>query len=334
MQPLVTVITPAYNVEPFVGETIESVLAQTMPDFEMIVVDDGSRDRTAEVVRGFSDVRVSLIQTPNQGVSSARNAAMARARGRYFALLDADDIWDKTFLAEQLTVFEKQPEFSVVTGNARNLGGALDGELVRARPLVQRELTLQDMVEQEDSVFIMSVFRRSVFDTIGGFDPNRTHSEDYHFWLRAAGSGFRFVANPKALGLYRRRDGSASSDEIRMLTGIVDVLETMQPICADPPTSVAIARQLDRFRHRLAVCRATAHLLSGDYPTAARLFDTLHRHHDPKMTVSLAALLARRCPELLAAAYRWRLSWLEWRRDTRRVAVRTRRSQPPASRSV
>ena len=112
--PLITVITPAHNVEAFVGETIESVLAQTATDFEMIIVDDGSRDRTVEVVDRFAkrDGRIVLIQTANRGVSSARNTAMSRARGQYFALLDADDIWHPTLLAEQLAILEEQSEFS------------------------------------------------------------------------------------------------------------------------------------------------------------------------------------------------------------------------------
>jgi hypothetical protein len=314
------VITPAHNVVPFVGETIESVLGQTAASFEMIIVDDGSRDRTAEVVDRFAkrDGRIVLIQTANRGVSSARNTAMSHARGQYFALLDADDIWHPTFLAEQLAMLEARPEIAVVTGNARNLGGPFDGEPVRRWPTVQQELTMQDMVEKEDSVFIMSMFRRTVFDAIGGFDTARARSEDYHFWLRAARSGFRFVANPTPLGFYRRRHGSASSDEIGMLAAIASVLEEVQHSCSDPATALAITRQIERFRRRQFLCCATTNLLNRDYAAAASHFEAFSRLNPTSAKLSLLTLLARTCPSILGSAYRTRLSWLQLRRNVRR----------------
>jgi len=91
---LVSIIVPAYNAEKYIGEAIESVLRQTYPYFEVIIVDDGSKDRTVEIVKSFKDKRIHLIQhSKNKGVSAARNIAMKHAEGKWFALLDADDQW-------------------------------------------------------------------------------------------------------------------------------------------------------------------------------------------------------------------------------------------------
>src|SRR4051812_1023393 len=122
--PTVSVIVPAYNVASYVGATIESALTQTYQDFELIVVDDGSTDETGAIVDAAvaRDARIRVVRQPNGGLSSARNAALRNARGRYIALLDGDDLWDPGFLAAQLAVFESRPDVSVVTGNARFLG--------------------------------------------------------------------------------------------------------------------------------------------------------------------------------------------------------------------
>src|SRR5215203_2614836 len=105
-QPLVSAVVPAYNASRTVVEAVNSVLTQTVRDLEVIVVDDGSRDDTADVVRSIDDPRVSLITKQNEGASSARNAGIRAARGRYVAFLDADDLWLRSKLERQLDVLE------------------------------------------------------------------------------------------------------------------------------------------------------------------------------------------------------------------------------------
>jgi glycosyltransferase involved in cell wall biosynthesis len=94
-QPLVSVIIPAYNAENFIAKTLESVLSQTYQNIEVLVVDDGSTDTTAEIVKSFvqKDSRVSLLQQSNAGVAAARNLAIEKSKGEYIAPIDADDIW-------------------------------------------------------------------------------------------------------------------------------------------------------------------------------------------------------------------------------------------------
>lgn len=102
--PFVSVIIPAYNAEAFIGRTLESVLAQTYENIEVLVVDDGSRDRTAEIVASFAqkDSRVILLKQQNAGVAAARNLAIEKSRGEYIAPLDADDIWYPSKLDKQV----------------------------------------------------------------------------------------------------------------------------------------------------------------------------------------------------------------------------------------
>jgi glycosyltransferase involved in cell wall biosynthesis len=109
--PLVTAITPAYNVAKYVGETVDSVLGQTFTNFEYLVVDDGSEDNTAEVVREHvgDDPRFRLVQGGHRGLSAARNTGIWESRGKYIAYLDGDDRWHPRFLERQVALIESLP---------------------------------------------------------------------------------------------------------------------------------------------------------------------------------------------------------------------------------
>lgn len=100
---LVSIITPCYNGAKYIGETIDSVISQTYPDWEMIIVDDGSKDNSAQIVREYAekDSRITLVQQENAGSAAARNNGIRRAEGQYIALLDADDLWHPDFLEKQ-----------------------------------------------------------------------------------------------------------------------------------------------------------------------------------------------------------------------------------------
>ena len=115
--PLVSVIIPAYKAKLYVAEAIESVLAQAYTHFEIIVIDDGSTDGSAEVVKQFSVVQYCF--QPNAGISAARNYGIERTQGDFFAFLDADDVWDKNKLTLQLTAFEENPGLDIVFGHVK-----------------------------------------------------------------------------------------------------------------------------------------------------------------------------------------------------------------------
>jgi glycosyltransferase involved in cell wall biosynthesis len=314
--PAVSIITPAFNAAPFLGHTIESALAQTFQDFELLIADDGSRDDTVELAREWArrDPRVSVLTGANGGTSAARSRAMQRARGSYFALLDSDDIWFPTFLAAQMAIFDRHPEADLVTGNAYNLGGPFDGQPLIPVTAGCTPLSLLDIIENENAVCIMSVFRRSVFDRLGGFDADLWYAEDYDYWMRAALAGFTFIRNPAPLALYRRRGESKSADEAASLRGGIRVLERARAHCDHLPVEqAAIDRQLAWFRERLLIASARMHLLRREFADATRSFERLHALTD-NVSARLMAHISRRAPRALLWAYQARAALRATRR--------------------
>lgn len=119
---LVSIITPCYNGSKYIGETIESVLLQTYKDFEMIIIDDGSKDNSVKIIQEYAnkDDRIKLIKQSNGGSASARNNGIRNANGRYITLLDADDLWDNNFLEEQIK-FLNENDATLVFCNYRHI---------------------------------------------------------------------------------------------------------------------------------------------------------------------------------------------------------------------
>ena len=276
--PLVSILTPAYNAAPHLSETICSALSQTLRDFELLVVDDGSTDGTLELARQWErrDTRIRVYSRPNGGSAAARNVALRHARGSFLALLDSDDIWRPQFLAKQMEVFRRFPEADVVTGNVYNLGGLFDGLVLRTRDSSFRRVSLLEILEHENLLCILSIFRRRVAERIGAFDEGLCHNEDYHYWIRAALAGFVIVSNPEPLVYYRRRPDSKSTDEVGMLHGIVRVLKGIRPMCLDKPAELAaIDRQIRRFENEELFASGKAHLVRREFAAAARDFAAL-----------------------------------------------------------
>src|SRR3954468_6189958 len=277
--PAVSVLMPAYNVEPYIGDAVRSVLAQSFTDFELLVVDDGSTDGSAEAVRPLADrdSRIRLVQQANRGLAGACNTALRMARGEFFALLDSDDLWEPAFLAEQLAILDAQPGLDIVTGNGWMLGGARHGDLARPCPDPRPAPDLAAILGDEQAVFIMSVFRRTVYEAVGCFDEALRTNEDYDFWLRAAIHGCRFARNDRPLGHYRIRDDSLSASEMRMLRGILYVYAKIRPLLGNRPRELAILdAQTERFQTEWLAAEARVALESADYAAAREHLVRLH----------------------------------------------------------
>lgn len=303
-RPAVSVIVPAFNSEAYIAETLRSALAQTYEDFEVLVVDDGSADRTAEVAQQFSraDERVRVIRQRNQGVSVARNTALAESRGEFLALLDSDDIWLPDYLTEQLRVM-REWKADIVSANATNLGGPFDGLVLnRVRPGVHL-LSLMDLIENEQSVCIFSVFHRRVFEGVGRFDRSMSGNEDYDYWLRAAAYGFRIAFNATPLGWYRRRPDSLSANEANMLAGVQRPLRKLRErIAPGSLESLAIDKKLTLFEERRLVALAKAAVLDGEFSASREHLEALYRLTG-RLSYRFIALLANEVPALLGWAY-------------------------------
>jgi glycosyltransferase involved in cell wall biosynthesis len=211
--PAVSVIIPAYNSVPWVAETLDSVLAQTFKDFEVIVVDDGSTDETPAVVAGYGS-RVRYLRQEHGGQPSARNAGIRAACGAYIAFLDADDLWLPEKLQLQMDLFSRHPDLAWVysdvivfnEGSGREAFKYSDVTKLYAGDIL-RPLLLFDFIASPTPVV-----KREVFGTVGYFDesPDLQNSEDWNMWLRiAAKYPVRFVERP--LAKYRRHAASKSA---------------------------------------------------------------------------------------------------------------------------
>ena len=187
--PLVTVVTPAYDVGRYIGEAVDSVLRQTFADFEYLVVDDGSTDDTAKLVKvhGGDDPRLRLIQIVHSGVPAARNTGIREARGKYIALLDGDDRWRPKFLERQVSLIESlPPEVGMVFCRTRSI---LDnGMLVKIHWQRAGSYDFDDFLVRNNPAGNGSavLVRASCFADAGDFDESLPWAEDLDMWLRIA----------------------------------------------------------------------------------------------------------------------------------------------------
>lgn len=192
--PLVSVIMAAYNAEDHIGQALDSVLAQDWRPLEVVVVDDGSTDGTAEIVRRHPSV--VYVRQDNQGPSAARNAAVAHSAGEFVANLDSDDLVPRTRVTAQVTYLLAHPEVGAVFGRQ---------EWMNAPDWMARDSVYGDV----DGIPLSSVmFRRSVFLELGGYDPSFVHGEDMDLLMRMRERAIEYQVIPEVL-LYRRYQPSS-----------------------------------------------------------------------------------------------------------------------------
>ena len=201
----VSVIIPAYNAERDIAAAVRSVLAQTCQDFEIIVVDDGSRDGTLAALQPFGK-RVRVHQQRNAGVSAARNTGARLAAGDWLAFLDADDAWMPAKLERQLALTTPM-SFT----DRLNIGALGDLPVLQstATPMRGGDIFVALMREANFITTSSVMIRRALFAELGGFDPSLQTAEDWDLWLRvAARHPIGFV--PEPLVQYRLQSGSLS----------------------------------------------------------------------------------------------------------------------------
>jgi glycosyltransferase involved in cell wall biosynthesis len=221
--PLVSVIIPAYNAERFIERTITSVRSQTFQNIEVLVVDDGSQDRTAEIVKTIAeqDRRVILLQQPNSGVSAARNLAIQKSKGELIAPIDADDIWYPQNLEKQVQrTIESAASVGLVYSWSIDINESdLPSGEFRASRIegeVYTTLLCHDFIGNASSVLI----RRACLEKVGGYDCNLKDQngqgcEDWELYLRIA-EHYEFRVVPEFLVGYRKLPNSMSGDYTSM----------------------------------------------------------------------------------------------------------------------
>jgi glycosyltransferase involved in cell wall biosynthesis len=227
----ITIIIPAYNAEKFLGRTVESVLAQTYKDWEMIIVNDGSRDSTWDIVQGYCklDSRIRGLNQPNRGCSSARNAGIAASSNTpYIIFLDADDTWESVALETLHSALEGGTDFVAAHASCRYVDahddpifdGLLEEDMRKRETYVNGRIV--SIKEDEPTSFNSFVvvccirtpgivlFRRQILERVNGFDTEFTHGEDWDLYIRCARHGnFKFV--DRVILNYRLHGANATS---------------------------------------------------------------------------------------------------------------------------
>lgn len=212
--PTVSVIIPAYNAQKYLGEAIESVLAQSYPAVECIVVDDGSSDGTAGIARGFGS-RISYLRQENGERSRARNRGALHASGEWLCFLDADDLIAPEKIEREVEALKEQPGCDLVFSRTlfvdragRTLGPL---RIVAPDPDPVRRLFAGNFITV--NAFLL---RKSSFQAAGGFDPELNRAEDWELLLRLALAGSKFLFLDQFLAYYRLHGENTIADQVKM----------------------------------------------------------------------------------------------------------------------
>jgi glycosyltransferase involved in cell wall biosynthesis len=250
--PCITAIIPAYNAQRTLEPAIRSALEQTRPPDEVLVIDDGSRDRTASIARAAGET-VVCISTANRGVAAARNAGLERARGDLVAFLDADDLWEPVKLERQLEAMSRAPRAEACSCALRRVDDNLNTLAVTTVTEHEdwgRALLLGGGVAYCPSALLVE---RAAVLSVGGFREELSQSADWDLLLRLS-QRIRLRALNEPLVLYRQHSANMSHD-VHLLER--DVLNVLGHFFADPPPGYADLRRRSYARHLT--------ILSGSY---------------------------------------------------------------------
>ena len=304
--PAVSVIIPAYNAAGFIAEAIDSALAQTFEDREILVINDGSPD-TEEMERVLEQYEHQIIylKQKNRGPGGARNEGILRARGEYVALLDSDDVWLPEYLTEQMAMLRANPSLDLVYANTRYVGDTpLAGKTSMGIKPSLKPVTFEGLVAGDCTIVTSSVVarRRALIDA-GLFDERFFYSEDFDLWLRLAHRGGRIDHHSQVLAVRRVRADSLSADPRKMLEGAMDVcfklIETLE--LTERQRSL-LARQAALLRARLRLVEGKDELVNWRYDRALQAFGEVYRI-GPTRKLRLVLLGLRLAPGLVRRAY-------------------------------
>jgi glycosyltransferase involved in cell wall biosynthesis len=201
--PSISAVIAAYQAEDFIGEALDSVLGQTSPPDEVVVVDDGSTDRTARILDGYGS-RIRVVRQDNQGYPSAMNRAIREARGAFVAPCGADDIWEPHKLEWQREAIQAHPDVAVHFGHAVFFGTVVgDHPRPRGQGVLDGKVLWQDLFRINTINMPSAVLARDLFERIGWFKA-RFLGDDYDFFFRCLRAGVSFYYEPRTLVRYRQ----------------------------------------------------------------------------------------------------------------------------------
>lgn len=210
---LISIIMPTYNRESFLPVAIESVIAQSYKEFELIVVDDGSTDNSRELINTYAetDSRIKYLYQENQRQSVARNYALSIARGEFICFLDSDNYWPVDKLEKSIQAFKQYPEADIIYGDCITIdehGNELHRHNMRRYSGRVAALLLKDNFVSMNT----TMTRRKCFDEMGGMSGKRRVADDYDLWLKFS-ARFYFQYIPEFLAYYRVMENQISSNK-------------------------------------------------------------------------------------------------------------------------
>lgn len=210
----ISIIMPAYNEERFIGEAIESVLGQTYKDFELLILNDGSQDRTLKIAQSYAqrDSRIRVESHPNMGLPSTMNRGLELARNEWLAIMHGDDVMMPNRLECNLAFLGEHPECAVVGGWCKHIDSQGRTIAKGESPMVTHEAVRMVYEANELITFngCTSLFRKSAVLAVGGFRPQFRVTEDADLWTRVFEAGYKILIQPEYLAKYRIHAGSVS----------------------------------------------------------------------------------------------------------------------------
>ncbi|HKO30926.1 MAG TPA: glycosyltransferase family A protein [Nitrospiraceae bacterium] len=230
--PKVSVVMPVYNGERFLRESLGSVFAQTLQDFEVVCVDDGSRDNSADVLKQYGR-RIRVLRQGNAGQSAARNAGVAMASGQYIAFLDQDDIWYPSKLARQVEVLEADPAVVVVHCNFDRIDAS--GHMLQQQAgLIERASALASSMGQligEALIFPSAMMiRKDIYERVGGFHHELQGFEDFDLIARLKQQGTFVMLEETGMAYRLHGDGFTRTGGLHVIRSRENFLRRMQEL--------------------------------------------------------------------------------------------------------
>lgn len=308
-KPLVSVIMPAYNCAGFIEEALASIFSQGIDDIEVVVVDDGSTDNTAEIAAAY-DPRVHLLRNAHCGPASARNLAVAHSTADLLAFLDADDVWLPGKLAAQMEFLANHPDARIIYCGFQFWYGDGAG---RFPPAAAIQYSTQEGITPELSGWIYpellldshihiitALIHRSVFDKVGGFDGSFGKGSDYDFWIRAARHFPAYRLN-RETALYRIHGGGITQRVTDICAGYEILNRAIEQYgCSGPDGRKGDEKRIYRRLADICLGHALTHFWHGNARVANRFLRraiALGRREPKTLLYAAAATLKSLLPE-------------------------------------
>jgi glycosyltransferase involved in cell wall biosynthesis len=303
----ISVIIPAYRASAYIGEALESVVAQAAQETEIIVINDGSPDTEAleRALQPYKN-RIVYLKQENGGVSSARNTGIQAARREWLAFLDADDVWAPTYLEVQLA-FLREHAVDMVFPNAEVFGETRDaGRYTMDLAPFDGEITFQKALAGDCTILYCALVRREIVIRAGLFDTGLRGSEDFNLWLRILRIGGRIGYHRTPVHRYRKHDGSLTSDAVWMAERILQSLDRAEesiPMSAEE--HAAAARHRRKVEREIAMLRGRGAFKAKNWAAALDHYDYAYRL-SPSRKLQVVLLLSKVCPGLLYSVFQGR----------------------------